>query len=755
MGKRNLYRKHLFSVLAPSIFVFFAISCTAATVVVLNSKKEASAKEIPDYFYDLSEDGKILYGFKPNIKQNDIYEYRIVKIPESVEVIQPYAFIYAFDDVGTNINQLVLNQNLKRIENGAFAYCNAFKTVNHFIESPERDASKLEYIGDEAFTDCYLDGDLYLPESIKHIGRRAFNNCKKIIGKIFLPKSIEKIDSYAFNNCSGVSQIDLSEHEIIPQWLKTANYIFNGVGLQAQGSRKIPLYIHNETLEEWEDCILNRQALPEEAAFSFDILNTLPEDKFKFNDKKDELLGFADEFDKETLKDYAQAIIPSSVKTIKANAFKEQIVNCRMTFNFAAVNKIEDSAFEGCTGLIGCIEPQSLKEIGKRAFYGCTGIQSVKLSSPIEILSDEMFKNCSNLASVELTEYTETDTNDDKEQKLGEGAFANCAKLREINLQQFSSIPTSWKKDEWSEQPFKNVALMGNVIVSPEFSTTGWDQLLLNCGLNGINSSKSYEDSEYWSIKQATPQIVCPDNYLTTTRSKQVLNGLTSLGIKNKKLYTTIFVPNSITNIYEGAFDGQFLFSSEEENFHYWNVVFNYGLLKIDNFAFRNNDGMNGSLFFPHELQYLGNGAFYNCNHIKGLFTLPDSVEHIGDYCFSGCELLYADTLMMPSKLSYFGNAPFNGMEIHKLSFQSPNLQFGHYCFQGISELSTIDANSWDYNAIKSQSSFFPDSLQTTQATGTIIVNSSGTQEEWNQLLKNDMGLPGGWTIQRNEVWNE
>lgn len=747
MGKQRHLRKHTLSLFLPLLVGTTTISCAALSVAVFN-KYETSLREIPESFYNLSPDGKILYGFKENIRQTDIYDYGIVKIPDSVETIKAFAFIYAFDEVGTNITKLVLNDNLKTIENGAFAYCDAFQYVNHFVLG-DRDNSHLESIGDEAFSNCKLRGDLYFPNSLKHIGSRAFNNCNKLNGTIYFPRTIETIDSYAFDNCQSVSHIDLTEYDSIPQWLKTPNYIFNKLGIQGGEPRKsILLYIHEERQPEWLDCIQNRQSLPSESYFTLEIMNKLPQDVFKLNDKKDELQGFVDSFDITTLNQYAEMTIPITVKTINASAFKDKITNCQITINLGQVEKIKDSAFEGCTGLVGSIAPDALKEIGKRAFYGCSNIDTVNFSTEIEILSDEMFKNCTNLQYVTLHDFIDDDNEEEKEQKLGEGAFANCVNLRQIDVTQFSDLPTSWSKETWNETPFANVTSFGEVIVNGQLSIDSWKNLLISCGLDGLGSQQGYEDSYNWSIIQQKTFIGCPETYLTTTQSRHVLMGLSNKGMEDKTLFNFVSIPFYITSIYHDAFNGVFPFTEVgEKEYIYWRINFNYGLREINDYAFKNDDGIDGSLSLPKDLQYLGNQAFYNCKHLRGLFTLPDSLTHIGNQCFHNCRLLRNDSLIMPSQLEYLGDDPFGGMYIANITFNSSPSHWGHFIFDQVFGLQKINIKNINYDSL-CNATHYPDSLWNASV-GTIIVNQSASQEQWETLLKTNMGLPSSWTIQR------
>lgn len=737
MVKRKYLRKHLSTNLAACLIGATTISCAATTVAILENAQNTE-REIPKSFLNISQDGKTLYGFNQNIRQTDIYDYDVLRIPDGIETIKSYAFMYLFDGSGSLVNKVYFCNSLKVIEAGAFQYCSGIKRINHFILG-ERDFSQLEYIGYEAFAESGIHGELALPTTLKYIGRRAFEGCEEI-ENIYFPTTIETIDAYAFNECLRLSIIDLSEFTSIPPWLKKRNHIFTRCGSEATATTKSILFNEiNETEEEWRDCITGRQNLPEESGFRYELLNTLPQNKLKTNDKGDELLGFVDDFELEDLKNYALIHIPNGVKTVKANAFKDKIQNCRVRIIMQTVDTIEQSAFEGCSGIIGTIKLPQIEKIGTRAFYKCTNVHAIYFENTMEEIGDEICRYCTNLFSIKLFPDVSL------EQKLGDGLCADCPNLHEINLTAYPQIIDEWRRT-YNVKPFANIAHNGIIkldtsIVHLEF----WKTLMEDyCGIQNVGEG----DSALWTFNNSAINMGCPNIYYDITRDNTVMVGLNDEGKEHKKDFDIILIPSSVQSIYDSAFVDQFHLRHEEEKDIYYFLEFNYGLLEIGKSAFAYNDGISGFLNLPRELQNIDDKAFYGCNHIKGEFIIPDSVLHIGTQAFANCTFLESDNLILPSKLQSIGMSAFHGLDIKKIKISSLPDEISPFAFDGISELTSIDITSWNYNDVL-QKMYTSYSLCVAAETGTIQVNNTASQQDWTTLLQS-LGLPTGWTISVN-----
>ena len=81
------------------------------------------------------------------------------------------------------------------------------------------------------------------------------------------------------------------------------------------------------------------------------------------------------------------------------------------------MNFIEESAFEGCTGLTKVNIGKKVFEIGKRAFYGCEKLESVELPVYTSKIQQDAFGNCPLLQTIVLPEQLSY---------VGLGNFTTC-----------------------------------------------------------------------------------------------------------------------------------------------------------------------------------------------------------------------------------------------------------------------------------------------------------------------------------------
>ncbi|HOI46603.1 MAG TPA: leucine-rich repeat protein [Bacilli bacterium] len=131
--------------------------------------------------------GDILVRFKGHITT--------VTIPNTIRVIGPKAMAFNF------VKHVIISNSVESIEKQAF--------VGTHLDSVTFEAnSKLKYIGEEAFLNNYVKGDIAIPSSVELIADGAFNNCinlksisfsteqPPVIQSIFLPADEARIKIY-------------------------------------------------------------------------------------------------------------------------------------------------------------------------------------------------------------------------------------------------------------------------------------------------------------------------------------------------------------------------------------------------------------------------------------------------------------------------------------------------------------------------------------------------------------------------------
>lgn len=66
----------------------------------------------------------------------------------------------------------------------------------------------------------------------------------------------------------------------------------------------------------------------------------------------------------------------------------------------SGVKKIDDYAFDGCSGLTECILPEGVTEIGVSAFGSCTSLTEITLPDSVTVLGDSAFFGCTGLKKI-------------------------------------------------------------------------------------------------------------------------------------------------------------------------------------------------------------------------------------------------------------------------------------------------------------------------------------------------------------------
>ena len=92
----------------------------------------------------------------------------------------------------------------------------------------------------------------------------------------------------------------------------------------------------------------------------------------------------------------------------------------------------------------------------------------------------------------------------------------------------------------------------------------------------------------------------------------------------------------------------------------------------IDDYAFSNCYGLNGSLTLSNSLKTIGYSAFYWCSELKGNLTLPDSVTTIGDNAFCNC-YKFTGNLTIPNSVTTIGQSAFSNCSRFNGNFTLPN----------------------------------------------------------------------------------
>ena len=151
-----------------------------------------------------------------------------ITIPESVTFIGSYAFSNC-----SSLASITIPEGVTSIGNYAFNNCPSLASIT----IPE----SVTFIGNGAFQSCPSLASITIPEGVTSIGRSAFINCSSL-ASITIPESVTSIGEYAFQNCYGMRYYDFTASASVPA-LSSTN-AFNGIPSDCQ--MLIPAALYDE-----------------------------------------------------------------------------------------------------------------------------------------------------------------------------------------------------------------------------------------------------------------------------------------------------------------------------------------------------------------------------------------------------------------------------------------------------------------------------------------------------------------------------
>lgn len=221
---------------------------------VLNDKdleaiKSLRETEVLDLYEAIIEDlpDEIFY-------ENEVIKR--IKLPKTIQVIHPKVFAYS------SLEYIYIPKNIQKIEDGVFnpnPYSYYDYATGAFSEAPLREIefesdSKLEYIGDGAFTGCGIrssyqtvDGDtryyselnITMPASVEHIGSYVFGDTPNFFADVNLEFENNSRLRYFGKSSSSETDSDASKYAAYCSWDLTLD-LRNCKNVEYIGSIKVP-----------------------------------------------------------------------------------------------------------------------------------------------------------------------------------------------------------------------------------------------------------------------------------------------------------------------------------------------------------------------------------------------------------------------------------------------------------------------------------------------------------------------------------
>ena len=464
-------------------------------------------------------------------------------------------------------------------------------------------------IGNNAFGGCGIR-ELDLPDSVKTIGKTAFNNCQNM-EKVKLSENLKTIPEYAFQGCTKLQEIEL------PEDLKTIES-FAFIDCHSLENVLLPSSLERLDLGAFESC---------------SKLNSIA--------------------------------LPSSLKEIGSNIFLGCNRLSTVTFADGYSNNITWGMFKDCCSLLSVIIPEGVRMIEREAFKGCLRLQEVTIASSVNIIGDTAFNECDRLKTIYgyTGSYAETFANNN------DIDFDSIGEIKETL--QLKNVYCEWQGKEHSKvnvrcTPNKDVSYYVTYVEkgssAPEYNATKIDgnvrannQIYANVTDLPEEEVDIYvfvtdDEKNYTSVKVTPDYDTRPEKPLATTFPVKVGENI----VATLEGDTLTLTGSGATYDYDASWDdmddsyvgNQWL--DEETIVKIKKIVLGDGITQIGNFAFAGCTNLQEIVFPQKNLKKIKENVFYGCSSLKE-FIVPEGVESLGDSSFYGCSSI--EKISFPSTL--------------------------------------------------------------------------------------------------------
>ena len=515
--------------------------------------------------------------------------YEVVQLPETVEIISPYAFASM-----SYLKDIVLPDQVKIIGNRAFQNDSSLTE----IELPK----KLVSIGDNAFSACSSLEIVSIPESVTTIGTGAFSLCNALLIIVQAETLPENLGDY----WSGSAEI-----------LFGANTLYDDsfVYLIEDGNASIKRYIGAE-----KDAVIPEHiegipviGISKNAFKSNKVLQTIT-----LASSITEIGAYA--FSESTIK---EIVIPDTVDAVQDYAFSKcsSLVSCTIE---SAETKLGDYVLSETTALRTAILPDGMTAIPLGMFYK-SHVDEVTIPNTVATIEKSAFQS-SYLKKLELPESVKT---------IKQAAFEGNNSLRLIEL------PGSLERVEVGA--FYNLANLRVAMISGDINYLGSNAVSSRKNATIIVDAAAEPDewASGWNAQQAyilgkgiiqDGIVYCVSDTQTSVVYYTFPADVTEVAIPDE------IEGKPVTAVMDSAFSGGGGIKS---------LVLTDNIIEIGAEAFK-NCGMI-TIKVPGKLEVIGDSAFFGCQYLTAC-DLPDTVVRIGKNAFNGCESL--EQMIIPERVT-------------------------------------------------------------------------------------------------------
>ena len=526
-------------------------------------------------------------------------------------------------------------------------------------------------IGDFAFADAPITGELVLPSTLTTIGSQAFKGCKKIT-KVNIPGSVETFSSSAFRECSALQEVTISDGvktipsgafmsctklteikvpssvtEIGGSAFTSAQRVYLQCAATAQVGKSVlggGVFVVDKTQleafrENWSDY-----------ASSIVTEDMIVDDLFIVEDGT--LIKFLD-------RTATSVEIPAGVTSIPVGIFTNRVKTITVSSENTALKAVDNVVYsaDGKTlvyYLAGKEDTEFAIPEGVEKVIGITNVYLDVLTIGADVIdiSANAFSGCSGLQ--EVTVLSETPA------KIGENAFPASARITvpASTLEAYKSAWAAYAGSLFEEGVVEEFVVVNGVLT--EYNGTD-AEVVIPDNVTSVAANVFRNHPEITKITLPAGLTSIPDGSFTesTSLTHVVFNSTNFAGrsqagrlpTEEQQLFpymTTLEIGANVTRIPRGMFAFTALTS----------VVIPATVTTIDQYAFYNCESL-ASVTLNEGLTTLGLGAFQNCA-IGGTLTIPSTLTSFGANAFAG---------NMQNQISLVYNVP--DLQINTMNYQT------------------------------------------------------------------------------------
>lgn len=402
----------------------------------------------------------------------------------------------------------------------------------------------------------------------------------------------------------------------------------------------------------------------------------------------------------------------AALATIMRNAFAGCVNLKKFDISNCKVITLDSGVFSGCTSLKEVVAMDKMGTINSNTFMGCTSLEEADITG-LHISGDRVFANCTSLKTIKTDYYTAFGASMFEgctaleevtlyNPTISDRAFANCTSLETVNFGKatdadkstvFTIGDSAFRGDNsltavnfngYSVRSIGDYAFAECTALTSFTLPAGLEHLGNNpfrgCNAAVTASSGSvYEQDASGAVYSGTTLVLAPK---TINSSFAIKAGTTKIGnyaFSGSVLdgVTTIAIPDSVTEIGEGAFASLRITSVS--------LPSNLTVIPANAFAGTNLS----SITIGAKIKEIGGGAFKNCAYLASVnFVSGTELVKIGDEAFSGCMTLSQITL--PDGAAEMGSEVFaNCTSLVNANLPSVT-ELGSSTFAGCNSLTTV-----------------------------------------------------------------